>query len=223
MAIALPAFCPTCKTVFPSGFVVQQATNTSFSGNRATCPVCHNPDAKVIDGTFDIASDVIKIISAPEFTVEILKAFAAIAKSLSEGKIPEQQAISEANNLSPKLGQLLRGAANKLTDVALIATLTAVLVAHYDSTTAESSADKRTEMTINAITDLSNRWMPPGPQVERPNQKRPQLEAPKKPAIKDALSPAKAVPKGLRRSQVNHSRREAIKKRRSDFGGSRSR
>lgn len=53
----LPAFCPECKSVFPS-------TNYNFGSsyfysrdNEEICPVCRNEHAKLSDGLFDLSQE----------------------------------------------------------------------------------------------------------------------------------------------------------------------
>jgi hypothetical protein len=62
----LPAICDDCGTMFPSGFVMENCTNISLSGNKSgPCPSCGGMGS-IPDGVFNVLGNVIEILDAPK-------------------------------------------------------------------------------------------------------------------------------------------------------------
>jgi hypothetical protein len=103
----LPAFCPSCKSIFPS-------KNYNFGGayfnawnNEETCPECGFEHSKLSEGTFNLALEAVKVLSAPDITHVMLAALRKASDEVVAGKIEPENAAAE---LDPKLGAVFRKA-----------------------------------------------------------------------------------------------------------------
>src|SRR5580700_4480252 len=68
----LPAFCPSCKSIFPSKNYNFGGRFFTVWGNEETCPECGFEHAKLSEGIFDLASEAVKVLSAPDITHAML-------------------------------------------------------------------------------------------------------------------------------------------------------
>jgi hypothetical protein len=102
---SLPAFCDTCGTAFPSGFVFENSTNVTLSGNKSgPCPNCGGM-GHIPDGVFNFVGSTIEILSAPKRTVKELNRLAQVAAQIKQ-ELPE---LSSLANLLPKNREELYG------------------------------------------------------------------------------------------------------------------
>jgi hypothetical protein len=195
-----PAQCtnPTCKTIFPSSIAATNVTGLTLEGNMEPCPVCGSL-ARIVDGTFDVKNAIIDIISAPDATKEILRAFLNIVQQTSSGKLSTEDAAKKADTVSPKFGYLLRLAAGSIPVLALLATLLQTYL-QYDSNRTSPDDFKKVVDAIQAQTSVVQA-----------------LAADANTAPKAAKAPSH------RRTHVNRERRQYLRNRRAEFGGSRSR
>jgi hypothetical protein len=100
---SIPAFCDTCGTAFPSGIVVENSTNASFSGNKSgPCPNCGGM-GHIPDGVFNFIGSTIEILSAPERTVNELTRLMQI---LREAKAKQHTSESVATQIKRELPAL---------------------------------------------------------------------------------------------------------------------
>jgi hypothetical protein len=70
----LPAFCPSCKSIFPSRNYNLGGAYFNAWDNEETCPECGFENAKLAEGIFDLASEAVKVLSAPNITHAMLLA-----------------------------------------------------------------------------------------------------------------------------------------------------
>ncbi|WP_157182202.1 hypothetical protein [Methylobacterium sp. WSM2598] len=104
----LPAQCPNCKAVFPSRNY-DIATPRFFSrDNEESCPECKKYGAKVADGLFDLTSDAVKILEAPDITYAMVAALARIAEDVSANRITPQQAVEKLAYVDPRIGSIAK-------------------------------------------------------------------------------------------------------------------
>ena len=99
---SLPVQCPECKTIFPSQIKFLPATELDVSGNTEPCPICNYPEARLADGIFRVGQDTIEVLSADETNRTMLEAFLRITSDVVAGKLSEQEAIKEADSISPR-------------------------------------------------------------------------------------------------------------------------
>ena len=82
----IPAFCDTCGAVFRSSIVAEDATNLTLVGIGAgPCPVCGGA-GHIPDGVFNFVGNTIKILSAPQRTIDELSRLAKILREAREKK-----------------------------------------------------------------------------------------------------------------------------------------
>src|SRR5258708_4753911 len=77
----IPAICDRCGTMFPSGFVFENARNVTLSGNRSgPCPSCggmgHVPVC-----VYDFVDGAIALLQGPERTVSELQRLASLLRA----------------------------------------------------------------------------------------------------------------------------------------------
>jgi hypothetical protein len=78
-ALRVPAFCDACGAIYPSSIDAQDSRHLRVTGCTSTCPVC-GAEGHLPDGVFDFVEDSIRIISAPERTIDDLKRLTAIVE-----------------------------------------------------------------------------------------------------------------------------------------------
>ena len=128
---ALPAACAKCGAVFwmPMPFV---GTGTyRFGSNVTNCPVrgCGGW-ADIAEGLFEFTRDGISVISAPDVTIEMLRALRALLHDAYEQDLSVEEVRKRAESINPNFGGLFDPAAWRLeTKVALIGAATAIVVA----------------------------------------------------------------------------------------------
>lgn len=104
----IPAFCdnPDCKAIFPSVFEVNQSNSISFFGCKSgPCPNCGGV-GHIPDGTFDFVNNAIKILSAPDRTVQELKNLSQFIDSVKSSESPDDVA-NKIQNSFPWLYNIL--------------------------------------------------------------------------------------------------------------------
>lgn len=217
----LPVYCPNCKSIFPSRFFKLEGEIKHFAVQdvHENCPVCGFRHAKVSEGDFNITNDAIEVISGPDITVAMVKAFAEIARRTAAGEIKPEEAVAEANAISPKLGFLLgNGLANGLSTVALLSSLAATYLAYSGN----KSSDVAAEKLLGAVTEQTYVLKDMQKQIAGQNRGPQPTEAKAQQHGSTKKSELKSTPKGSRRAGVNHERRKRLKHRRTGFGGART-
>jgi hypothetical protein len=106
----LPAFCPSCKSIFPSKNYNFGGRFFTVWGNEETCPECGFEHAKLSEGIFDLASEAVKVLSAPDITHAMLAALRKASDKVVAGKIEPENAAAELDIVSQKLGMVFRKA-----------------------------------------------------------------------------------------------------------------
>ena len=204
----LPVFCPKCKSIFASRAFSISGRNMSFRNNTETCVVCGFNGARLSEGVFNLTHDTIEVISAPDITVAMLKAFAEIALRAAAGQITSTEAIAQASSISPKLAVLL---SNGMTQGIAVAALLSSLVGIYLSYSSNKSSDVTAEKLLNAIgeqtyvlKDIRHQADVRATDEQNPRVKPQEQSATKKFDLK------------------GKSEKGGVKKRRSGFGGART-
>ena len=107
----LPIFCSKCKHISPSN-------NYVFGGAFFNCwddgeegPHCESFVALLSEGIFNLASEFVEIVSAPDTTYAMLLALGRLQNAVLDSKISEAEAISKAEKQFPAMGKLWRTAA----------------------------------------------------------------------------------------------------------------
>lgn len=103
------ANCPSCGAVFRSrAFAISgNVSGLTLRGNKETCPFC-GAWANISDGLFDVANGVLRVISAPQLTKDMLAAFGALIQKAHEQKTAPDELAKEADEIDPELGKFIR-------------------------------------------------------------------------------------------------------------------
>lgn len=110
----LPAVCKQCGAAFASAIAINSnAKHATISGVTQRCPHCGN-DADVLDGTFNVAGNVIKIVRSNELTVDMLKRLGELAKQARSKNKTVETFAKEAEEIHPALGPLVRQSVGKV-------------------------------------------------------------------------------------------------------------
>jgi len=101
--VNFPAFCDRCGAVFPSGFVFEDCTNITLSGNTAgPCPVCGG-SGHIPDGVFNFLGDTVEILSAPQRTVDELTQLATIIGNAQRSGASREEVSQQIQEQLPQL------------------------------------------------------------------------------------------------------------------------
>jgi hypothetical protein len=105
----IPAYCPHCGTLFGSNAIVlgPGSSNISLRGGLTNCPNC-GLMAQFIDGTFDVSqSDVLTMLSGPQFSADVLRAFSGLVERAARNEITERELQDEVKQLDPDLAAII--------------------------------------------------------------------------------------------------------------------
>ena len=97
---ALPAFCRTCKIVFPSRNYSVNSPLIYARDNQDRCPQCHSFNASLANGLFALTLDAFKIIDGPDFTHAMLLAMQEVGQDFILGKVGLEEALGKIQNIS---------------------------------------------------------------------------------------------------------------------------
>ena len=133
--VQIPALCSSCGALFASrAFNISgNVKNLTLSGNKETCPFCGGW-ANIADGVFDVAGNVLSIVSAPNITKQMLGAFGAAVKKAYEVKKPPEELAKEVEKIDPSFGEIIRksGSNKKLYLVSLLLIVAAIKSCNVD-------------------------------------------------------------------------------------------
>jgi hypothetical protein len=125
----IPVSCPHCGALFaPRAFHISgNVQGLTLSGNKETCPFCGNM-AHIADGVFNVAVNVLSVVSAPNITKQMLAAFEAAVKKAVVEKITAEQLAKEVEKIDPSFGEVVRkvGKNNHLYIASLLIALAAI-------------------------------------------------------------------------------------------------
>lgn len=101
----MPAICNSCGYIFASGIFVENSSNVTMSNNLCgPCPKCDGW-GKAIEGTFDVANEVIKVLAGPAATHEVFRRLATIFQEANKNSPSD---IAEKLKDVPEVGNSLR-------------------------------------------------------------------------------------------------------------------
>ncbi len=103
------AVCLVCKSIFEDrGITIKCSTNVTLSNNSTTCPKCGSR-AKYLDGTFNFDSNAVAtVLSAPQFTVDILRIVKDLIEKAQNGRITPEEFHQEINKLPGLASNILK-------------------------------------------------------------------------------------------------------------------
>lgn len=142
--VLIPAFCDNCGAAFSSGIAVENSRNITLSGNRSgPCPRCGGMGS-VIDGVFNVAGDVIEILSAPQRTIESLQKLSEVLKQAAEDKNTPEELSKNINEIVPEFSNISKLIPKNATE--LVAWLSLILLA--TQTISQLSQDDKPDVQI---------------------------------------------------------------------------
>lgn len=208
-----PAYCPHCQTIFPFRGIQAGFGTITFNDCKTNCPVCGNTEAKVSNGVYETAFDAVRLVTGPDSTRLMLEALKAVAERLRAGEISKEQALKEADVISPKYAALLDlFLKNGLPTLALLVAIITLYLQYDSGQSSENDAQKLleavTEQTF-VMKDIANEQ-----RIERERQ------TPSSTKTESKLSSGED--KFERHVQISKKRRAALKKRRLEFGRART-
>lgn len=107
-AARIPAYCPSCGALFPSVIgSIFPSSNLHLEGNVHTCPRCGGL-ARIADGAFTLAGDVITAVSASRITMEMLAALGHAAKRAYREQQPPETLAKEVEKIDPGIAEVIR-------------------------------------------------------------------------------------------------------------------
>lgn len=128
-SVLIPALCSSCGALFASRTISigGNVENLTLSGNKETCPYCGG-SANLADGVFDVAGNILSVVSAPNVTKQMLAAFATAVKKAYEERKPLEELAKEVEKIDPTFGEIIRkaGTNSRFYIVALLLTLSAI-------------------------------------------------------------------------------------------------
>jgi hypothetical protein len=127
--INIPAYCPTCETLFPSGIVLDSCASIGVNNCEAACPNGHT--GRIMDGTFDVIEGLLNIRDAGPVSKEVLAKMQALAQDAAEGRIDPKTALDEIAEFLPKDSAAAikkLGADNPLTAILIILVIISTLI-----------------------------------------------------------------------------------------------
>lgn len=134
-AAIIPVACPNCGALFASrGIQISgNVRNLTLSGNKETCPFCGGW-ANIADGIFNVADNIISVVTAPNITRQMLVAFSVAVKKAYVEKKPPEDLANEVGKIEPSFGDVVRksGGDTKLYVVVLLLILAAIRTCNLD-------------------------------------------------------------------------------------------
>jgi hypothetical protein len=125
----LPAYCPNCKSIFPSRNYNIGTPHFYSRDNEETCTSCGFERAKLSDGLFNLASKAVQVLSAPDFTIVMLVAVKAVADQILDDSLAPEAALKKLRSINPKFSRLAERAwkygLSALTFLAAVASVSA--------------------------------------------------------------------------------------------------
>ena len=209
----IPAYCPRCKSIFPSPVGGDDGALISISSVETNCPVCGNLNARVSEGLFATANNAITILSGPGLSRDILELFQGITKQFTEGTISKEEAQQQSRNLSPQLETLF----NRFSSFGIAALMLLIsIIGVYLQYEGNESSSEDSKKILDAL--LSHPYSAQEYQdknrIDQNSQSPPESKTISEPSPVDG--PTERKPSNRQKKQISR----ALHRR--DFGGSRT-
>lgn len=211
---ALPAYCPRCHSIFPfHGIALAPGVSIGLESNTTNCPVCGFGAARVADGIYRSTEDAIEVLSGPDSTRAMAEALKLVVERLKAGEISKEQALREAETISPRYAALVdRFSRHGFAALGLFVALL-TLYLQYESGRSSSKDAQRLLDAITQQTFVIQRAVEEQ-RIERERSTLPRKQSRRKtPIVNNKLK---------RRAQLYKQRRAGLRARRCDFGGART-
>lgn len=230
----LPVFCPNCKGVFASRHYNFGGAYFNLLGNEEPCPNCGYEHAVLSEGVFNLTSEVVHVLSAPDMTYVMLQSLNAVAADVIAGRIEIGTAIERIETISPSLGEVAKKSLSisarvagwllgpGIAIIAAFYSVEAVKLAEAQLEIAQEQLDLQKKQDSNqhdAILEEILKHLPRGhPSVEVDSQDNAGAGKGTSPKPTESEAAAKGD-----RLKARDLRRNADKQRRNEFGRARHR
>lgn len=151
----LPAFCPHCGNVFPSGIDAGGGTLVLI-GCRSNCPRCLEW-AIVPDGVYRALKEATATARELRHKPEALKAAGDLAKRTALGEVKFEKAVEQAHRIDPKLGRVFRRTKRFIRGPIALAAALATIGCFFLAWSAHESAKEaqaQTEAILRVLTEM---------------------------------------------------------------------
>lgn len=154
----IPSHCHSCGAVFPSRMISIEGNvqGLTLSNNSESCPFCGGR-AFLADGVFNIANDVISVISAPRFTFEMLQKLGVAVAEAYKDPSKTAQLNEIAETIDPELAGVVKKltSSNRLTMVGLFLLAMAI-----------KSCSLNVDLDVNKLIDQLKEQPPQSTKIE---------------------------------------------------------
>ncbi len=157
--ISVPVYCPACGAIFPSASLSfgNDVKGLVLNRNLERCTQCGGI-AQVVDGVFDIANNIISVISAPKYTHDILTQLEHAAREAYHDKINIEELAEKADQVNPELGKTIRSPVFRGTYKPGIIILLLIIVKAISSCISNVDTNLNVDINVNEIIEqLCNR------------------------------------------------------------------
>ncbi len=203
----VPSLCSHCGFLFNStAFALGNGRNITISGGSEPCPRCQRY-ATILGGTFNAYRDQVEIVSAPPLTHAALSKLRTIAEMVKAQEISPEQAITQADQIAPGFGKLMRRFL-ELGGPSILIALIALYLQYSDGASSDEFQRRALEMMERGVTSIE--------QLERKvniQEENAAKRAEPKPVTKGARSKLQ----NRTRFEKNKKRRQELQKRRAAF------
>lgn len=104
----IPAHCETCGAIFAFAGIVglREGAQVTFSNVGTNCPKCGGT-ANILDGTFEKTRDALRLLSGPQFTKDVLRAFGSLIEQATRKEITTEELQKQATEADAALGAVV--------------------------------------------------------------------------------------------------------------------
>lgn len=103
----VPMICKNCGRVSLSAFFIGYPTQIAvLDGNLQNCPHC-DANAEIASGVFSFTADAVKVLQAPEITIEMLRRFGVLVVETYAGRSTLEELQTAAAAIDPKLAAVV--------------------------------------------------------------------------------------------------------------------
>lgn len=174
-----PALCDSCGNVFSANIIGGFGSATIImKGNQTNCPNCGKM-ARILDGTYELVNNFIKILSSPQRSYEELKSFSEILQEAKKNDISIDEIVAETNTRTPGLSSLVdllpKNREEKRSDLqflfGILLTIILFILPHMLDDKTDANQTVNTEQVINTTINNyygdSKKQINPGENVRR--------------------------------------------------------
>lgn len=213
------AYCPIDGLFEVPGLQLSPLAKGNYFSGSTNCPACGR-DSEFVPGVYDSLPNGIRVLLDPSISRDALAALQEIAQRLQRNEVSPENAVEQASAIDPKFGRSL-GIAAKIGPWAIPVLLTLLQI--YLQLQDSGASDKDAQALLSALAKQTSVLE----QIAAPLLEQ-QLDQDEDATSADEAEPqskqerAVEKTKSKRRNLVYKLKRQVLKQRRLQFGGSRS-